>query len=834
MRKNRKRELLEVVKTLQSAGETIQKKMRTTPVDKLVEILARCQQSAVAVGESIEQELGLGTVTVNLLEEYCELLYQIADSLVDVKNTEKLLKKTAKLLYKVENSIKYDIPESKREVVFLPYKASMWDCMESVWMAAQEDENCECYVIPIPYYDRDRDGSLGQLHYEGNQYPDYVTITALDEYNIPERKPDVIYIHNPFEDCNYVTSVHPMFYARELRKHTERLVYIPYFFTEGELPKSHLQLPAYPYMDIMVVQNASVKEQLKGLVDAEKIAVLGSPKLDRILGYEAKQCMPQPLKEYVGNKKVVLLNTSISFLLENANAAVEKIKSVVQIVKDREDVVLVWRPHPLLEATLQSMRPGVYREYMLLKEQFVQERMGVLDTGMDLAMLVACADAYIGEATSSMVVLFKSLGKPIFILASENQEVATEKAEAFFDFYLEENKIYFAHSDFNAVCVGNMETGVVDNVITAEETVCVPRSYTDVCERNGELFFAPMNADALMRVGITSGECSTTKLETPAASNFNRVLKYKQYLYFVPTIYDAILRYDCENHTVKAYDEPVMMLKKHSRETGYISMFASCIVEDKLYFATPTSNYVAEFDLETEKTQIYEVGSKDNGYWDMLYDGKDFWLNPYKGIALVRWNKERNEVREYDEYPEGFSYPEEGKDCFIRIVDCGATLLAFPKSANMIIELDKETGKLRPFELGLHYEEGTRKDAAYSWPSNYYFAKREGDKVYALSAYDHSLLKIDYVTHTYRAHKFVLPEEFVKDLAKNLFWQDRAWVQANYIYRETCHGKIQDFIEALVQSRVGYSEEERQAFYQNVVNPDGTAGKKVHQYVMEK
>ena len=40
------------------------------------------------------------------------------------------------------------------EAIFLPYKASMWDSLESVWKAADADPECDAYVIPIPYYDK--------------------------------------------------------------------------------------------------------------------------------------------------------------------------------------------------------------------------------------------------------------------------------------------------------------------------------------------------------------------------------------------------------------------------------------------------------------------------------------------------------------------------------------------------------------------------------------------------------------------------------------------------------------------------------------------------------
>ena len=41
------------------------------------------------------------------------------------------------------------------KVVFMPYKASMWDSLESIWMAADKDERCEALVVPITYYELD-------------------------------------------------------------------------------------------------------------------------------------------------------------------------------------------------------------------------------------------------------------------------------------------------------------------------------------------------------------------------------------------------------------------------------------------------------------------------------------------------------------------------------------------------------------------------------------------------------------------------------------------------------------------------------------------------------
>ena len=110
-------------------------------------------------------------------------------------------------LTELGSRIQSEIPDDKREVIFLPYKAAMWDALESVWMAACKDDTCIVHVIPIPYFDKNPDGTLGNMHYEGAEYPNYVTITSWEKYDLEEQKPDIAYVHNP---CLLYTSASHM------------------------------------------------------------------------------------------------------------------------------------------------------------------------------------------------------------------------------------------------------------------------------------------------------------------------------------------------------------------------------------------------------------------------------------------------------------------------------------------------------------------------------------------------------------------------------------------------------------------------------------------------
>lgn len=88
--------------------------------------------------------------------------------------------------------------------------------LENVYLAAKEALDCDAYCVPIPYYDKNSDGNFREMHYEGSEYPDDIEVIDWQTYNFEERKPDAIYIHNPYDECNYVTSVHLRFYATNL------------------------------------------------------------------------------------------------------------------------------------------------------------------------------------------------------------------------------------------------------------------------------------------------------------------------------------------------------------------------------------------------------------------------------------------------------------------------------------------------------------------------------------------------------------------------------------------------------------------------------------------
>lgn len=331
--------------------------------------------------------------------------------------------------------------EAKKEIVFLPYKASMWDSFESIWRAAKEIPDYKVYVIPIPYYNKNPDGSFQKFYYEGDQYPSYVPITDYEEYSLEERHPTMIFIHNPYDDCNSVTSVHPLFFSERLRNYTNQLIYIPYFVLNEIKPKQQRQIekikyfctvPGVIYADIVVLQSENIRqiyinELTKQLGEEsrkqweEKIVGWGSPKFDKIVSIDReKQDIPEEwlkiIKKSDGTwKKIILYNISVGALLKYKIQMLEKIKEVLQIFwENRDEITLWWRPHPLIKETIISMEPQLLEEYQKQIEQYKQEKWGIYDNTANLNRAIVVSDAYYGDK-SSLVPLYQKTGKPILI-----------------------------------------------------------------------------------------------------------------------------------------------------------------------------------------------------------------------------------------------------------------------------------------------------------------------------------------------------------------------------------------------------------------------------------
>ena len=318
----------------------------------------------------------------------------------------------------------------KKEIFFLPYKVSMWDSLESVWKAAYEDkEHCNAYVMPIPYADLNPDRSVAAWHCERDQFPKYVPTLDWQEIDLKAWHPDIIFYHNPYDDCNLVTSVESRYYSRNLKECADKLVYIPYFVLNEPCTEESVEhfvtTPGVLNADQVIVQSEAMRELYINILTKrtnrtdrayweERISGAGSPKIEKVLTSKKEDFdMPEQWRKLAEGRKVILYNTSLSVMLRYSDMFCGKLRYVFDVFRRWTDVVLWWRPHPLMKATIHSMRPGIEEEYCEIERQYIEDGWGIYDDTSDLHRAICWSDAYYGDRWSSVAPLYQKTGKPM-------------------------------------------------------------------------------------------------------------------------------------------------------------------------------------------------------------------------------------------------------------------------------------------------------------------------------------------------------------------------------------------------------------------------------------
>lgn len=848
MRKAQKKQIEDMLALLEQAHNEVKRFAESKELGEAMELLGQCQDSAVQVGELIEKIEGEDVPTIAKLEEYCETLYELHEELASdaILAPAKLYKRLQKSLIPVENSVKNDI-KIRLEMVFLPYKASMWDSLESIWMAADADPDCDAYVVPIPYYDKKQDGSFGALHYEGDRFPDYVPVTHYDAYDIKKKEPDAIFIHNPYDQYNRVTSVDPRFYSFELKKSTECLVYVPYFSTLGNMSEAQASCMAYYFADYIIVQAEKFRKFYDPELPKEKLVPLGSPKFDKVI----RLCQnppepPEAWKEKMAGRKVYFYNTSINGLLGDTERFMRKMEYVFQCFAKCEQACLLWRPHPLLESTINSMRPEFMPVYQKLKQYFIENNLGIYDDTPEIEPTIALCDDYIGDEATSVTALFAAAGKPLFLLNNRiNKE--TEKndwrGEVVWDFSPYGNSRYIVtgggalfydvDASYRYRFVGHL---------CEYQSIYASYYLPYVVSVQGKDYACPANAQEILL--LDKGQIAKRirlkrYLEQPGA--FRGAIACGKYLLLLPGRYPALVRYDTETEEISYLTEGLDICCDET--TGERRFGGFCVWKDYLFLASPVNHYVSGIHVPTGKTQLMTTEAENFcGCAAVIPDGEELWLLPYEGYCITKWNPETGEMREYDCRIDGLQckHPVYGYVCdtapFGRPAVTEKYMYLPPSWGNLYLRLDKETGEVSLWEP----LKGVKRNkiSCYYPPVGeaatlFRQAEEMSAEQWKLFTYaDKKLYDINLRTGGWQEQPIEFQTEDLQKLAVG-FERASEWNGYSSCEEDAFH-TLSDFLQGTLPGKPYDLERARHEFAQIAVNSDGTCGEKVYAFIRGK
>lgn len=835
MERYKKKEILQIVANLLKANQII---LQLNGQEKeIIDMLQICQEAAILIGTKIESLEKYGHI-VHALEEYCESVYQIG---MDCSNREMIRSKSEKIqkqLLQIQNDIEEELPEYKKEIVFLPYKASMWDSLESVWKVADADPECDAYVIPIPYYDKNPDGTFREFHYEGDQYPDYVPITSYEKYDFAGRRPDAVFIHNPYDAANFVTSVDPFFFSYNLKKYTDCLIYIPYYSTAGGMAESQSLCPAYLHADYIVIQQESYRELFDENLPDEKFLAFGSPKFDRIIRMcQNPPSIPDGWKDIVKGKKVYFYNTSIGGMLENTENFLKKMSYVFKQFENREDACLLWRPHPLLESTFASMRKEYQAEYDALKQKFIDSKLGIYDDTPNIENSIVLSDAYIGDSGTSVTSLFGVVGKPMFILNNRIHQLPQEGDWKGTVFYMPHgdgedqyavvygNKLYYSPKNdgkYQFYCDLSPYSGGT--------------YYYRALERNGKVYIFPLNAEHIL---IIDQDKKMQKIElehkTQRYGAFLDILICDHYVFLVPNRYPDLVRFNLNTEIVD-YISGVGGFSAGTID-GVGRIGARCLHRGKLRFLSYDGEKYLKLDAKTLEVEVLPTNFSSR-YVEMYPESEKediFWLLPDEGTVVKRWNEKTGESKEFDLYLDGMTAVNRytgvvTNENYFSSVAFGEDFAVFaPCWGNKFVKLDFKTEKAEEWKNSFALKE--KKSSCYFqglFEGKFY--KQKGTQYQYLynCESDKITYHIDLKTGEIQKKEYIFSEREAYDHACG-FAPESQWMR--YCCDEDVFHTLKEFLDGTLPGEAFNREKQIAEFAKINASVHGDCGEKVYGFV---
>lgn len=418
MKNKNKKDILQLLETLKKANREL---ANALPLPIKLSLLKDCHLYTLDIITTLTAEGQTPSEVLEQLSIYATTLKKLtfAPKTLNPKQLNVALNKIESLIIKSPLGA-----NQKYKALFLPYKYAMSDSLESVWQAALQDDTFETTILPIPYFTKNTAGVAQDMIYEGHLYQ--VPTANWEEYNLKDEKPDIVFIHNPYDDNNTLTSVHPDYYSEHLKVHTDLLCYVPYAMNNwrvdvnaslGSLNADFIYLDqktAAQHRELFTegLEKLNVTPTSKQL---DKFQGLGHPKYDAVINYTSIDIPETWVKKQAQNKPVIFYNTTLSSIYKNPKQFLDKLKFTLNEFSKRSDFVVLWRPHPLSESAFTNISPDLLEDYHGIVSTFIQEDLHIYDDSPYFHRAIHFSDVYFGEFVGSSFFMFAAIGKPLFI-----------------------------------------------------------------------------------------------------------------------------------------------------------------------------------------------------------------------------------------------------------------------------------------------------------------------------------------------------------------------------------------------------------------------------------
>ena len=414
-----------MLRAMIKAHQLIVKLIELHTISQCSDLLCKCQEFAIKIGEKIERKYteSAGKV-IKLLEDYCETVFRINESLTEFKY-ERLKEENLCMndIFEQINTEYMNIRES--ETIFIVHRSSEWKYIEPIIEKIGAERNRKIGLMPVPYYRKNWWGELDEEKYEYDffstvlKYNDHIELIDFKDYDFSKNRAE-IYIFDPYDQYGGALSIHPFFYASNLRRYTDDLCYVDI-----------IQADASDITDTRAVKNARKYVVSPGVIMSNTVYLENESKrkfyieilTDSIQGVEREYwenklnilCVDE--KKEDGGKslnKKILLYTSTSTFYTYGYKAVDKLKRVLEIfAENKEKIKARWIMDHDQEEDIKRLCASIWDNYMDIKALFEKRELGEIIVDADEKDCDGC-DAYYGSGGFFMNICLNK-GLPVMV-----------------------------------------------------------------------------------------------------------------------------------------------------------------------------------------------------------------------------------------------------------------------------------------------------------------------------------------------------------------------------------------------------------------------------------
>ena len=404
--------------------------------EDIITYLSELQNNIVSFGTLTESIKGEDCNTVKLLEQYLEVIYKVAkyvqkfDGNKYAECDEEVKDKFASISEAIDSEI-----VNRRSVLFLPVKAKHFSSMRMAYETEVATPDTDVYVMPLPYYYKEYDGSFkDEMHIDTEEFiKANIPVTDYSRFDLSLLCPEKIYINSAYDEYNMAVSVDTRFYARNVKKYTEKLIYIPYFklmeFDRANYPcwynmQYYCTVPGVVMADKVYVQSENTRkayiDKLNEWAGDEQYTDIWEQKID-VYNESCEEHSEDELRD-AGSKKTIVWFVSAGSLAEFGDRYIEKAYrnlDVFALSKDKLKVLLI--SEPFLDEMIKTYSDELYKKWTGFIDEFNRSGIGEVVSQVEDQSVEALlkANAYYGDP-SYICKDFILMKKPVML---QNVEV---------------------------------------------------------------------------------------------------------------------------------------------------------------------------------------------------------------------------------------------------------------------------------------------------------------------------------------------------------------------------------------------------------------------------